>query len=165
MIDRASSLVNVLACIVLFLMMLVSVVDVVGRNLFQYPIPGSSELIEFAMVATVFLIYPRVAYRGTHISIDLFDRFMNETAQRVQFLVGNVLGAFLFGAIAWRLRVLADRAAEYNDVTGYLEMPISVIFWFMTIMSAVTALAFVAKVPAAFRRGPFSLAPSNQEHN
>lgn len=165
MIDGLGKAIGVVACIVLFLMMLLSTIDVIGRNFFGAPILGASELVELAMVITVFLIYPRVAYRNVHVSVDLFDPFMNDIVRRMQSVVANLLGAFMFGLISWRLAIFGVRAAEFRDVSGSLQVPMSYVYWFMAIMSAVTAISFLLNMRSAFRRGPFSPTPASQEHN
>lgn len=163
MIQFISKCASVTASVVLLLMMFVSVIDVAGRNLFNAPLPGGSEWIEFAMVATIFLLYPRVAYKGLHISVDLFDGLTGDFVKRVQSFVADVLGVAVFAAIAVRLWILGDRAATYGDVSASLEVPLSVVFWFMAVLSAITAIAFLARLPRAFRRGPFSFTSPSQE--
>lgn len=165
MIDKLGKAVGVGACVVLFLMMMLTAVDVAGRDLFGLPIPGGSELTELAMVITIFLLYPRLAYRNLHISIDLLDGIMNDVMRRLQYVVANLLGAFLFGAITWRISVMAARAAQDHDITPNLQVPLTYVFWFMVLMSAFTAIAFLMKIPLAFRRGRFSIDPASQGHN
>ena len=150
----------IVASVTLFLMMLISVVDVAGRNIFGAPLPGGSELIELAMVITVFLLYPRVAYRGLHISVDILDPLTNDFVKRIQAVVAEILGAAVFGAIAYRLWLLGDRTAGYGDITASLEVPMSIIYWFMAFLSGVTAMAFLARIPRAVR-GHDPLQPSS----
>lgn len=153
MIRRLETGVGVLASAVLFVLMLITVVDVFGRAVLRSPLPGASELTEIAMVFMVFLIYPQIAAKGQHICIDLLDGFMNDAMRRVQMLLSNLLGGLMFAALSWRLWIFGDRAAVFGDRTGYLEFPISLVFWFMSIMSAVTTIAFLTRAAGAFRAG------------
>ena len=138
-IDRVAT---ALASILLFLTVLLTLGDVIGRNLLSQPIPGATELTELALVGITFLIYPRLALQRQHIVIDLFDRVMGTLARRMQQALGGVLGAILFGVIGWRLLTLAERAHGYGDVTGYLKLPIYPAFYFMAGMSLLTAACF-----------------------
>jgi TRAP-type transport system small permease protein len=164
MVDRLGKAIGVIASIVLFLMMMLSTIDVIGRNFLDAPILGASELVELAMVIMVFLIYPRAAYRNAHVSVDLFDPFMNDIVRRLQSVVANLLGAFMFGLISWRLAIFGVHAAEFRDVTGTLQVPMSYVYWFMAIMSAVTAISFLLNIRSAFPRRPFSSTPASQGH-
>jgi TRAP-type C4-dicarboxylate transport system permease small subunit len=135
-----------IASVLLFLTVILTLFDVVGRNLLSHPIPGATELTELALVGITFLVYPRVALMRQNIVIDLFDRWMGVTARRLQQILGGTLGAILFGTIGWRLLTLADRAQGYGDVTGYLKLPVYTAMYFMAVFAGLTALGFAATV-------------------
>ena len=144
--DRAAT---GIASVLLFLTVILTLFDVIGRNLLSHPVPGATELTELALVGITFLVYPRVALARQHIVIDLFDRWMGITARRLQQMLAGVLGAVLFGAIGWRMLTLADRAQDYGDVTGYLKLPVYPALYFMAVFSGLTALCFAATVVLA----------------
>lgn len=146
LMDRAATGV---ASVLLFLTVILTLLDVVGRNLLSHPVPGATELTELALVGITFLVYPRVALARQHIVIDLFDRWMGVTARRLQQMLAGILGAVLFGAIGWRLLTLADRAQGYGDVTGYLKLPIYPALYFMAVFAGLTALGFALTVVLA----------------
>ena len=146
----AEGLVNVVASLLLFLTAALTLVDVVGRNVFAHPIPGATELTELALVGMTFLLYPRLALRQQHIVIDLLDRVMGPVMRRLQQALSGLLGAVLFGAIGWRLWVLGERSAGYGDVTAYLKLPIYPAFYFMSVAALVAAAAFLMIVVTAF---------------
>jgi TRAP-type C4-dicarboxylate transport system permease small subunit len=148
---------NVVAGIILLLMAGMTLGDVLGRNLFNSPIPGATELTEIALVAVTFLLYPQIAYRQTHISIDLLDNLMGVAAQRVQQFVGNALGATVFAAMARRLWISAGRTMSYGDVTPFLRLELGPVIYFMAVMSGITAIAFALVALMAFTARPESL--------
>ena len=77
--------------------------------------------------------------------------------------MADILGAAVFAAIAVRLWVLGDRAAVYGDVSAALGFPTSMVLWFMAVLSGITAIAFLVRIPLAFRPGRFSFTLTNQE--
>ena len=135
--------------IVLLLTALLTLADVVGRNLLNAPVPGATELTELALVAITFLLYPRVAWRDTHIAVDLLDGFMGRIAQRLQLLLVAAIGTVAFGALAWRIWLLGERVTGYGDVTPYLRVPLGPIYYAMAILCALTALAHVVRLVLA----------------
>lgn len=160
MIRRLDLVGRVLASTVLFVLMLITVVDVFGRNLLKSPLPGAGEVTEIGMVLMIFLVYPLVAGNGQHICVDLFDGFMNSIARRIQAVLANLLGASMFGALSWRLWILGNRAAAFGDTTGYLGFPISLVFWFMSVMSGLTTIVFAVQIfraPAPVRTNDISI--------
>jgi TRAP-type transport system small permease protein len=140
---------NIVASVLLFFACMLTLIDVVGRNLLGSPLPGATELTEIAMVGITFLIFPRLAYRQQHISVDLLDFLMGPLMRRIQQIIAGVLGAAIFFAIGWRLWFLAARSAAYGDVTAFLRIPLSPIITAMSVMSMATSLAFAVTIVLA----------------
>lgn len=132
------------ASIMLFLLACITLVDVVGRNFFSSPFAPATELTEVALVVITFLLYPQIAFRDEHITVDLLDVVMPAWARRIQFVVSGLLGALLFGVLAWRLGVQADRLYGYGEITAVLKIELYTVYYFMAIMSGLSALAFLA---------------------
>ncbi|MFP1646504.1 TRAP transporter small permease [Pontitalea aquivivens] len=114
--------------------------DVTGRNLFNQPVPGATELTEIAVVAITFLLYPRVAWANTHISVDLLDNVLGRMVRHGLEVLAAVLAAGVFGVLAWRLWVLAGRVADYGDITPYLRLPLAPVYYGMAICTGVAAI-------------------------
>lgn len=153
--DALPAAMGAVASAALFAMMVVAVVDVVARTIFNKPLGAASELIELAMVATVFLVYPLVSRKGMHISIDLLDSIVPGPLRRAQHVLAALLGAAVFLAIAWRDGYLASEAWSSSEVTGVLGVPLGWVYAFICFMAVVTALAFLMQLPQAFARGEF----------
>ena len=51
------------SALLLFILMMLTLVDVAGRNLIRQPVPGASELTEILLALVIFLMLPRVALR------------------------------------------------------------------------------------------------------
>lgn len=152
---RAHAAMGGVASAALFVMMTVAVVDVVARTVFNKPFGAASEVIELAMVLTIFLVYPIVSYRGMHISIDLLDSVVPEPLRRAQHVLSALLGAAVFAAVAWRIGYLAREALSSSEVTGVLGMPLAWVYALISLMSVVTAFTFLGLLPQAFARGEF----------
>ncbi|TMM51742.1 TRAP transporter small permease [Sulfitobacter sabulilitoris] len=154
MIVRLFSLIaGSLAALALLGMALLTLFDVVGRNLLRQPVPGATELTEIGLVAVTFLLYPLIAYRQSHISVDLFDDFMSPAVRRILGVIGNLLGGAVFAVFAWQLWKQADRLMGYGDVTSYLRLPLGPFVYFMAIASGATVIGFaVAAIATALGR-------------
>ncbi len=161
MIDRFEKIIGVVASVVLFALMLLTVVDVIGRNIFNHPLIGGSELTELLLVSTAFLLFPQLAFREKHIVADLLDSFDNRVLRATQYVLSGLLGAALFGLIAWRLWILGQRAIGYGDATASLHLPLSPVYFAMSVLSSVTAVAFLLTIHRAFR--PFDTVKSESE--
>jgi len=139
-VERALTIGSAMA---LFVLMLITVVDVVGRGLFNAPLPGGIELTELTLAILAFLAYPGIAIRRRHIVVDLFDNVVGTLVKRVQVGLTSILGGMVFGIIAWRLWIQGIRAISEGDSTGTLGIHIGYMFCWMSVMSLITAVIFV----------------------
>jgi TRAP-type C4-dicarboxylate transport system permease small subunit len=134
------------SALVLFLLMLLTLVDVVGRYLFNAPVPGGYELTQLLMAVLIFCALPVISWRETHITIDLLDFMVSgRTADFRQVLV-NAVSAAGMGLIGWRCWIYAGELAGYGDVTEYLHISQAPIVYFIAIFSIATALLLVANM-------------------
>lgn len=136
-----------ISCIVLFLMMMLTFIDVTGRYLFNSPLPALAEIISFMMSALVFCILPLVCFREEHVTIDLLDGFVPTVLKRVQGVFVNVVSAGALAFIAWRLGEKASSHFRFEEATDELYMDI----WpFSAGMTVLCVLAAIAQLAAAF---------------
>jgi TRAP-type C4-dicarboxylate transport system permease small subunit len=143
MLERLSTY---LASALVLALMAITLLDVLGRDILNQPLRGATELTELLLVGMTFLFYPRIAWRGTHITVDLFDWFRSDLLRTIQRVVCSLLGALAFGGLAWQLAFNGVRAEGYGDITPSLGLHLSWVLWFMALMSAITALAFVLRM-------------------
>ena len=140
-IERAA---NSIAGIMLFFLAAITLVDVIGRNFFSSPLAPATELTEIALVVITFLLYPQIAFRDEHITVDLLDPFTAPWFKRIQFVLAGLLGALLFGVLAWRLGIQGWRLLGYGETTTILRVPLFILYYFMALMSGLSAIAFLA---------------------
>jgi len=141
---------DVLVALLLFAMMMVTFADVVGRYVVSRPVPGSTEIIQYLFVLTVFLALPVVTWRDEHISISLIEGAFGETINRVRrTLVRFVSGAVML-VVAWQMWGHAGMLARNRDVIGYLELPVAPGAYAVSVLAAITGLAFLANAAMAW---------------
>ena len=83
-------------------------VDVVGRNLLNRPLPWGTELLEVVLAVLIFALYPVLALRSSHITVDLIpvpralqtpQRLLAGAAERLA--AGQGIDAMALGVAAW----------------------------------------------------------------
>lgn len=160
--DRFTTWIHVVfggvAGILLFFIMAVTVIDVVGRYLFNSPLPGGFEITQFLMAALIYSALPSVSRQESHITIDLLDPFTPAAVIPVRQVLVNLIAAVCMGIIAWKLWELAEKIREYGDVTEYLRMSRAPIIYFMAALSALATIVLVANV-FRYLRGARTPAP------
>jgi len=142
----------------LFCLMVLTFLDVAGRNLINRPVNGTAELTEIGLAAIIFLMLPRVAIAGQHIVIDLVDSIASEGVRAWLNAFASGLGAVMFFLIAWQVWVMAGRSMGYDDRTPTLRIPLGPVLYVMSVFAALVGVAFLIALANAVRRETSALA-------
>lgn len=132
------------AAFVMFVMMAVTLVDVIGRDLFSSPLPGGFEITELMLAALIFLGLPMVTAEGAHVDVDLLDATVPEFLKPLQNIVIGVVNVIAFGTLTFMLWKFAWRTYEYEDTTAVLQIPYAGLVFLMAACCLLSTLALVA---------------------
>lgn len=152
--NHIEKLVGRVAAFALVLMMVVVLIDVIGRSMFNAPLASGTELTEMLMAVMAFLAFPLLAYRQRDITVDLLDTFGGKMLKKLQVGLAGVCGAVVFGLTASQLTVFAKRAITNGEISSELHFPLTYLWWFMSVMAALTALAALVVAIRAFSANP-----------
>lgn len=105
------------AGVALMLMMIQTVVDVIGRNVFSKPIEGSLEVVSvYHMVAVVFLPLALVERRHEHISVDLLVNSMPAVLRRLFIVLSYLVCAIFAGVLAYQTAIDAVESFKIGEI-------------------------------------------------
>jgi TRAP-type C4-dicarboxylate transport system permease small subunit len=135
----------------LALMMLFTVVDVLGRYVFNRPLAGGLEFTEFLMVVLIFAALPIVTARDEHVTFDLTDRFFPGRAARWQRVAGQSIAIALSLGLAWVMIARGLRMQPIGDVTQILKVPLYPFAYLMGALLVVNALAHAVRIAVELR--------------
>ena len=131
---------------VLVALMILTVADVVSRNILNQPIGGVFDLTHFAVLAMVFLGLAYCSFFGAHVSIELVYDRLPTWAQRVLDGIANFIGAALYVLIAWRSWVQADLVRDLNEASELLQIPKYPFYWLLAAGAVLFALVMVLRI-------------------
>ena len=147
-----------LAASALVAMMLVTVVDVCMRYLFNRPVRGAYDFTEAMLVVFVFHGLALCFWSRSHIVIDLIDQFVSAATRYWLVKIADAVSLALLILLAAAMLRPAYQAYGYGDRKLELNLPLSVL-WAValagmvgTILSATFVLLAAPVVPAAMPR-------------
>ena len=117
---------------VLFLMMMLTVVDVAGRYLFNKPLNGGFEITEMMLAALIYCGLPLVSQKREHIVVDTFEPFMPAALLRVLDILADAVCAVVLFGLGYMIYGRAVRVAEYGDTTNVLKLPLAPVAYLMS---------------------------------
>jgi len=131
---RAEAILGGAASAILLAMMLLTVVDVAGRYVFNRPVRGAFEVTELMLVVLIFAGLPLVSYADEHAVMDFIDRLLGAHGKiRLERAVQGVCAGLMF-LLAWLVWLKADRIWAYRDATDVLRIVYGPFVYFMAVM-------------------------------
>ena len=121
LINRMMSFTGML---VLFLMMLLTTADVIGRYLFNKPVQGTFELTEIMLVTIVFSSMAFCQFSKGHISVDILVRHFPQKTQRIIDTFNYLATLVVLILISWMSFKNGVEVMNSKDMTMILEIPI-----------------------------------------
>jgi|GEM_PF-882310 len=137
---RLTLVMGVLGGAALMALMLVTVVDVVGRNVIDVTVIGAYELSELAVGLIVAAGLPLVALRSDHVHIDMALPLLKGWLRSLQQPVALFATALAEGIVAWQVWVQAELATDTQRTTSMLHLPVSPVLYITAILFGVSAL-------------------------
>ncbi len=141
---------GVAASAILFLLMLLTFVDVVARYLFNFPLRGGFEITELMLLVLIFAGLPLVSHADEHVTMDFIDRLLAERGRRIVVRIVHAVCAAVMFFLTWQVWIKAGKISGYGDTTDVLRITIAPFVYFMAAAILLTALVHVYKI---FRPG------------
>ena len=135
---------TLVSCPILFIMMLLTFIDVTGRYVFNSPLPALHEIISFMMPGLIFCILPLVCRKEEHVTIDLLDGFVPTHLKRLQAIFVNSIGSGAMFFLAWRLAEKSAAHYEFGEVTDDLYLILWPFSLLIAVLSVIAAIALLS---------------------
>lgn len=146
-IDRAGRwLLGAAAGLLLVSMTLLTVVDVIGRYVFNAPVPGAFEATEIMLALAVFAGLPIVTARSEHVRVGLLvDRLPRRLAAALDIAAELLVAVLLFGA-AYLLYGRGENLARFGDSTVLLHIPLAPVAFALMALSALSGVVALGRL-------------------
>ena len=122
MLKRLCSWMNTLAGVVLFLMMMLTVVDVAMR-LFGSAILGTYELVAVAGAIVVGFAVPQTSWGRGHVYVDFLIENRSDAIKNTVFIITRILGICLFALLSFYLLRKGIHLYRTGEVSLTLHIP------------------------------------------
>jgi tripartite ATP-independent transporter DctM subunit len=130
----------------LFVMMMVTVVDVTFRFLFNMPITGSIEITGYLLLLTIFLGIPYASARGQHIRIDLVSSKFKGRRALILESITLLVEIALFAVLVWQSIRYSMLMHNMNRVTAVLRLAESPFVLMVSFGSLIAAIGLAIKL-------------------
>jgi len=135
--------------VVLFIMMLMTMADVLLRKFSNLSILGTVELTELMMIIIVFSSLAECQVGDGHIKVDLVLKRFSPKVQSIFDVFTQFVCFALFSAMSWAIWQHANRMKEWGEVTIDLALPVYPFIYVAVVGCALLALVLFIKALAA----------------
>lgn len=144
-LEKFSGLLKVIGAIALTGMMLLTVVDVVGR-FFKHPIFGSVELVGFLATIVVAAALPYTYKVDGHVGVEILVRLLSKKTQLIIDLFTRTISLVLFYLVTWQMFLYAEDIQKTGEVSMNLEFPIYYIVYVLAFGLLVFTITIVETI-------------------
>ena len=121
---KPESLFNFIAGLVILGLMFLGVAQVLGRKVFNFPVRGYVDLVEFAMVVFAFLAISYCQKLGGHVRMEfIIGRFHGRLLWFLE-IIGMLIGVFVISVLLYYSYEHFLRAWTIGDSSMDIEIPI-----------------------------------------
>lgn len=110
--------------LVLTALILMTVISIIGRSLFNTPIPGDFELVEIGCAVAVFSFLPYCQLIRGNVVVDFFTARAQPRTKAILDMAGNLIYTGIAALLTWRLALGGMDLKRYNESTMVLQAPI-----------------------------------------
>ena len=157
-LHRITSWMNAIGTLIIFVLLLITNLDVLGRDLLNKPLRGTTELMSVGIVVVVFLQLPNTLWAGRFPRADFLLEAVQRRSPRAAALmlsVFHLVGAAMLGVLCaalWPELIRAWELGDYFGAMGDFAIPLWPVRLVMLIGSACCALTFLFLALADLRK-------------
>ena len=111
----------------LVFLMLLTAADVVGRDFFGHPVPGTVELSQYLLAVFILLGLAYTQQIKGHVNVSILISRLPVSGQLFLKLISSVLGLALFGLLAWQGWVVGFSERTVSDLLRVPQFPFRIL--------------------------------------
>ena len=148
-IERISLWFAFVGGMLLMLLAVMTVVSVIGRKVFDQPVPGDVEITQYVIAVAISAFFPYCLFSGGNLIVDFFTAKASERTRRILDAIGALTLAFAMGLFAWRTVVGTISVKNSGETSMVISMPLWWTYALMApsfVLATLAALALAAKI-------------------
>lgn len=157
-LHRLTAWMNAAGTLLIFVLLVITNLDILGRDLLNRPLRGTTELMSVGIVVVVFLQLPNTLWAGRFPRADFLLEFVQNRAPRLASAMQcafHMVGAAMLAVLCVAIWPELIRAWELGDFFGAMNdfaIPLWPVRLIMLLGSACCALTFLFLAMADLRR-------------
>ena len=142
-IDKISSGLCAISKVVMLAIVVVVLANIIGRKLFNTPVPGTVELVSYGMLVVMALSMARTTFTGGHITVSIVTAKFPKAVQAVVGFLTLLFSVFIVGAATFICLRYIPSSMQSGQITDHYKIPFYVIYSIMSFGLVTSVLTFL----------------------
>lgn len=126
------------------LLALVTIIDVVGRYIFNHPLAGALEISDLVMAVIIFLTLPYSVFLKAHIKVDLVVKKLHQRKQQILELSTSILSlSFVSLVFSQSIRIAINKWGSYTDQLHIPTFYVALLVPFGCLLSSIYLVDYI----------------------
>lgn len=151
-VQWAGKATHVIGAIFLMAMMLLIFSEVFMRYLFNAPIEGAFEMVEFMMALVISLAMAYTGIKGGHISVELLVSKFSKRSQLLLDIFHFLVCTIFFALMSWKTTIQALVVAKRRVTSQVLLIPVYPFVWVLAVCAGLLCLVFLVQFIDSFKK-------------
>ncbi len=131
--SRLSLWLESVGLLAVFLMILITCIDVMGAKLFLRPVFGALDIVMISQLIAISFAASATLLKGRHVQVEFFVMVLPQKWQAAVDAFIHLLGFGLFALTVWRLIIYAHALQVTGEVTSTARIPLHYFAYSITI--------------------------------
>lgn len=144
--EKVSSFIEWIGFGALFLMVVLTCVDVIGAKVFKTPVFGALDVMMLAQLIAISCAGAMALILGRHVSVEFFMPLFPQRVQAITECVVNLICLFLFACIVWQLFVYGYHFQTGGEESMTARIPLFPFIYASAVAMIPICLIFIQKL-------------------
>lgn len=146
-VDKTTNFLMIIGCVIFGVVILVLIANILGRKIFNYPIKGATELIQYGIMLSVGLVVARTGFEGRHIFVPIIIDKFGRVGRQIFIIFGAICGTCTFAVLGYLfLSEIPTFLTGASRTTEAWLIPYYVIYAIMGIGFVIATLEYLFEV-------------------
>lgn len=152
-IDSLTMVFTYLSAVILVALVVLIVANILGRRLFNAPISGTVELVQYGMLVCITLAISRTGFEGRQLAVTLIFEALPKKVGAVLKCVCQIMAGVVFGSLIFNFISVLPSALSSGRVSDILHIPYYLVYYLLIVGMALVSLSFFYQAGLAVYRG------------
>ena len=131
-----------ISSVILIALVVLMIVNVIGRKLFNSPISGTIELVQYGILICIGLAISRTGFEDRQLSVTMIQELLPAKGRAVLKCFCSCVAGLLFGSLIINYIRVIPKALQRGRVSDVMHLPYYLIYYLLIVAMFLVAVTF-----------------------